>query len=70
MKSIYEKLARCSSLGEVKRILAGNGVVIVPREPTLKMKMRAEILIADKGSNSIFTSVSAIYQAMIAGSLE
>jgi len=38
MKTIYEKLTGCVSSGEVKRMLEGNGLVVVPREPTDEMK--------------------------------
>lgn len=37
MKTIYEKLAGCSSDGEIKRMLEGNGMVIVPAAPTKAM---------------------------------
>lgn len=31
---IYEKLAKCETAGEVRRMLAGNGVKVVTEQPT------------------------------------
>ena len=37
MLHIYDKLSSCTTSGEVNRLLAGNGLTIVPKEPTVEM---------------------------------
>ena len=62
--TIYEKLARCSTPAELQRMLVGNGMVIVPREPT-----EAMVKAADELQGGIAPHHD-VWQAMVDASLE
>ncbi len=47
MQTIYEKLARCSSASEIKRMLAGNGVVVAPPMSAEEFKLAVVTVIRD-----------------------